>query len=68
MGINRMACHLSAPDRPGHDWRYAINAGKMAHESGWQPRESFETGIRDCTRWYLEAGFDNLRRCSDRTY
>ncbi len=33
------------PDRPGHDWRYAINAEKIATEIGWQPRETFETGI-----------------------
>lgn len=32
-------------DRPGHDWRYAINAEKIAKEIGWQPRETFETGI-----------------------
>jgi dTDP-glucose 4,6-dehydratase len=32
-------------DRPGHDWRYAINAEKIAREIGWQPRETFETGI-----------------------
>jgi len=40
-------------DRPGHDWRYAINAGKMAHESGWHPRESFETGMAKTIEWYL---------------
>lgn len=32
-------------DRPGHDWRYAINAEKIATEIGWRPRETFETGI-----------------------
>jgi len=32
-------------DRPGHDWRYAINAEKIATELGWRPKETFETGI-----------------------
>jgi dTDP-glucose 4,6-dehydratase len=32
-------------DRPGHDWRYAINAEKIAREIGWKPQETFETGI-----------------------
>ncbi len=40
------------PDRPGHDWRYAINAGKMARELGWHPRESFETGMARTIEWY----------------
>lgn len=41
-------------DRPGHDWRYAINAKKMASEIKWVPNETFETGIRKVIRWYLE--------------
>jgi dTDP-glucose 4,6-dehydratase len=41
-------------DRPGHDWRYAIDATKMAHELGWKPAETFESGIRKTLRWYLE--------------
>ena len=32
-------------DRPGHDWRYAINAEKIETEIDWRPRETFETGI-----------------------
>ena len=40
-------------DRPGHDWRYAINAGKIIDELGWQPAETFETGIRKTIDWYL---------------
>lgn len=42
------------PDRPGHDRRYAIDAGKIKRELGWQPLESFETGIRKTVLWYLE--------------
>ena len=40
-------------DRPGHDVRYAIVASKIAHELGWTPKESFETGLRKTVEWYL---------------
>ncbi|MGN8251958.1 dTDP-glucose 4,6-dehydratase [Pseudomonas sp. SMV7] len=41
-------------DRPGHDQRYAIDAGKIADELGWVPQETFETGLRKTVQWYLE--------------
>ncbi len=41
-------------DRPGHDRRYAMNAGKLERELGWKPQESFETGLRKTIVWYLE--------------
>jgi dTDP-glucose 4,6-dehydratase len=41
-------------DRPGHDRRYAMASSKMAHELGWRPRESFESGLAKTVRWYLE--------------
>lgn len=41
-------------DRPGHDRRYAINAGKIERELGWRPVETFETGIRQTVQWYLD--------------
>jgi dTDP-glucose 4,6-dehydratase len=41
-------------DRPGHDRRYAIDAGKLARELGWKPAEQFETGLRKTVRWYLD--------------
>lgn len=41
-------------DRPGHDRRYAIDAGKLERELGWKPAETFETGIRKTVLWYLE--------------
>ena len=41
-------------DRPGHDRRYAINASKIQHELGWQPTETFETGLRKTVEWYLD--------------
>jgi dTDP-glucose 4,6-dehydratase len=40
-------------DRPGHDRRYAIDAGKIERELGWRPQESFASGIEKTVRWYL---------------
>jgi dTDP-glucose 4,6-dehydratase len=41
-------------DRPGHDRRYAIDASKIAQELGWNPAYTFEKGIRETVRWYLD--------------
>ena len=41
-------------DRPGHDFRYAIDSTKLKKEIGWEPKESFETGIRKTIQWYLD--------------
>jgi len=41
-------------DRPGHDRRYAMNAGKITSELGWRPAERFETGLRKTVQWYLD--------------
>jgi dTDP-glucose 4,6-dehydratase len=41
-------------DRPGHDRRYAIDAGKMQRELGWSPRHDFASGIEQTIRWYLD--------------
>ncbi|MGB3812210.1 MAG: dTDP-glucose 4,6-dehydratase, partial [Shinella sp.] len=41
-------------DRPGHDRRYAIDAGKIERELGWKPAETFETGIAKTVQWYLD--------------
>lgn len=41
-------------DRPGHDRRYAIDATKIKERLGWQPAETFETGIRKTVEWYLD--------------
>lgn len=46
-------------DRPGHDFRYAINASKIERELGWTPIESFESGIKKTIQWYL----DNIDWC-----
>ncbi len=41
-------------DRPGHDFRYAIDASKIENELGWKAKENFETGIQKTISWYLE--------------
>ncbi len=46
-------------DRPGHDFRYAIDASKIEDKLGWKPEETFETGIRKTIKWYL----DNIVWC-----
>jgi len=41
-------------DRPGHDRRYAIDAGKIRGQLGWKPLETFESGLRRTVQWYLD--------------
>lgn len=41
-------------DRPGHDFRYAIDAAKIRRELGWRARETFDSGIRRTVHWYLD--------------
>jgi dTDP-glucose 4,6-dehydratase len=48
----RLITHVA--DRPGHDKRYAIDAGKIERELGWRPSETFESGIRKTVAWYLD--------------
>lgn len=40
-------------DRPGHDRRYEVDAGRIRREFGWSPQIPFETGLRQTVRWYL---------------
>jgi len=54
-------------DRPGHDKRYAIDASKIKNELGWQPAETFETGLRKTVQWYLEHA-DWCRHVQDGSY
>jgi dTDP-glucose 4,6-dehydratase len=50
-------------DRPGHDFRYAVDAWTSAREGlGWEPRRGFEEGLRETVAWYL----DNLEWCEAR--
>jgi dTDP-glucose 4,6-dehydratase len=55
---NREGSHSSlishVKDRPGHDRRYAIDAGKVSRELGWKPAESFQSGLRRTVAWYLD--------------
>ena len=55
------------PDRPGHDLRYAIDASKIQQELGWQPQETFASGLRKTVQWYLE-NLEWCRRVQDGTY
>ena len=41
-------------DRPGHDRRYAIDAGKIRRQLGWEPQENFQSGLERTVRWYIE--------------
>lgn len=41
-------------DRPGHDRRYAIDASKIKRELGWEPQETFESGMRATVQWYID--------------
>jgi len=54
-------------DRPGHDRRYAIDAGKIQRDLGWVPQETFETGMRKTVEWYL-ANRDWCARVQDGSY
>ena len=54
-------------DRPGHDVRYAIDAGKIERELGWTPEETFETGLRKTVEWYL-ANETWWKRVQDGSY
>ena len=64
-GYRDLITHV--PDRPGHDHRYAIDAGKIARELDWRPAETFASGIRKTVEWYL-ANRDWCRRVQDGSY
>ena len=55
---------LSVAERKGHDRRYAIASGKIKKELGWEPKITFEEGIRLTVRWYLEneGWLQNVKR------
>jgi dTDP-glucose 4,6-dehydratase len=55
------------PDRPGHDWRYALNVGKIDAELGWQPQVGLDEGLRLTIAWYLEHQ-DWLARVRSQAY
>ena len=41
-------------DRPGHDFRYAVDSKKIQDELGWQPQQEFESGLRKTVQWYMD--------------
>lgn len=47
-------------DRPGHDRRYAVDAGRIRKELGWRPTMDFDTGLQNTIRWYLERVTKNV--------
>jgi dTDP-glucose 4,6-dehydratase len=57
-------------DRPGHDFRYALNCDKTCREVGWKPRISFETGLAETLTWYRDnrAWVDSARNDSYQKY
>ena len=54
-------------DRPGHDYRYAIDFSRTKEELGWEPRHELSSGLRETVRWYLDSD-DWLGRVMDASY
>ncbi len=48
-------------DRPGHDWRYAIDSTRIRTELGWAPSRRLDDGLAETVEWYLDAGYDWVR-------
>jgi dTDP-glucose 4,6-dehydratase len=55
------------PDRPGHDWRYALNIGKIESQLGWRPQVGLDEGLRRTITWYLTHQ-DWLNRVRSQAY
>lgn len=55
------------PDRPGHDYRYAINGAKLQRELGWVAQYDLESGLEQTVRWYV-SNLDWCRKVLDRGY
>ena len=63
MSLDRLAPSAAGPyadlvsfvsDRPGHDFRYAIDSSRIEAELGWKPAHNFESGLQETVRWYLD--------------
>lgn len=52
-GVSHRALITFVPDRPGHDFRYAMDYGKLHTEFGWSPKHSFEQGLLSTVQWYI---------------
>lgn len=66
-GSSYQELKIFVTDRPGHDRRYAIDATKIEKELGWEPAETFETGIRRTIQWYLDH-LDWCREIEEKKY
>jgi dTDP-glucose 4,6-dehydratase len=57
-------------DRPGHDYRYAIDASKLKNELGWKPSVSFEEGLSKTIDWYMDnpIWLENIRSKAYQNY
>jgi len=66
-GSKRESLITYVKDRPGHDRRYAIEAGKLKSQLGWRQQESFESGIAKTVDWYLD-NHDWCQRVLDGSY
>jgi len=54
-GVNQYSDLIQCiDDRPGHDFRYAVDIKKIQNELGWQPQQEFESGLRKTVNWYLD--------------
>jgi dTDP-glucose 4,6-dehydratase len=64
IGASRRRLITFVPDRPGHDHRYAIDAGKLERQLGWRAQEDFDSGLAKTVRWYLDnqAWWEPLRK------
>ncbi|MFM7630284.1 MAG: hypothetical protein ACKO43_00540, partial [Alphaproteobacteria bacterium] len=51
--ISYLAQKTFVPDRPGHDYRYALSSAKAKRDLGWQRRYSWEEGLRETVGWFL---------------
>ena len=52
-GESRRSLITFVADRPGHDHRYAIDQTKIQRELGWEPKHTFDTGLRETVQWYI---------------
>ena len=53
-GLDRRSLIEFVTDRPGHDFRYAVDCSRIRREVGWEPRIGFADGLAATIDWYLE--------------
>ena len=70
-GSSHRALISFVSDRPGHDFRYAMDFSRLSAELGWRPQEySFESGLAFTVKWYLDnrAWWEPMVRAGDATH